>query len=56
MMLPAEKFMRIHRSYIVNLNKIQVIEKNRIVFGNTYLPISDSYRPMFNEFLKRRTP
>jgi DNA-binding LytR/AlgR family response regulator len=56
MMLPSDKFMRIHRSYIVNLNKIEVIEKNRIVFGNTYLPISDSYRPMFTEFLKRRTP
>ena len=35
--LPPEKFMRIHRSYIVNLEKVQTIERHRILFGkNTY--------------------
>jgi DNA-binding LytR/AlgR family response regulator len=44
------------RSYIVHLNKIEVVDRNRVVFGNVYLPISDSYRPQFVEFMKKRTP
>ena len=42
-MLPASKFMRVHRSYIVQKDKIRIIEHNRIVFGNTYIPIGDKY-------------
>lgn len=41
--LPAN-FMRVHRSYIVNLNKITVIERGNILFGDTAIPISDSYK------------
>ena len=48
--LPASKFMRVHRSFIVNLENVEVVERNRIVFGNTYVPISDSKK---EEFLKR---
>lgn len=40
--LPNEYFMRVHRSYIVNLDKIQTIERNRIIFDrDVYIPISD---------------
>lgn len=42
--LPCPEFMRTHRSYIVNMSKITVIDRFRIVFGNTYIPISDSYK------------
>lgn len=49
--LPADKFLRIHRSYIVQKSKIRVIERNRIVFGKNYLPVSDSYKKEFQEFL-----
>lgn len=42
--LPSPEFMRTHRSYIVNMTKIKVIDRMRIVFGNTYIPISDSYK------------
>jgi two-component system, LytTR family, response regulator len=52
--LPADKFMRVHRSYIVQLDKIKTIERNRIVFGKTYIPISDSYKEPFAEFLSKR--
>jgi DNA-binding LytR/AlgR family response regulator len=52
--LPAEKFMRVHRSFIVQLDKIKTIERNRIVFGKTYIPISDSYKEQFTEFLSKR--
>lgn len=42
--LPSQMFYRIHRSYIVNMSKVCVIERGQIVFGDKYLPISDSYR------------
>lgn len=50
--LPPSKFMRIHRSYIVQLSKIRVIERNRIVFGKQYLPVSESYKDRFQEYLQ----
>ncbi len=45
--LPPEEFMRIHRSYIVRLDAVKVIERGRIVFGKTYVPVSDAYREAF---------
>ncbi len=51
--LPGNNFMRVHRSFIVNLNKIQTIERNSIVFGKVYIPISDTYREKFNDFFKK---
>ena len=51
--LPEEKFMRVHRSYIVNLNRIETIERSRIVFGKTYIPISEQYKDKFQEFLDK---
>jgi DNA-binding LytR/AlgR family response regulator len=49
--LPAERFMRVHRSFIVNLEKIKTIERNRIIFGKDYIPISESYRDDFHRFV-----
>jgi DNA-binding LytR/AlgR family response regulator len=49
--LPSN-FMRIHRSYIVNLNAIHEVNKNRIIIDSeTSLPIGDSYRESFNCYL-----
>ena len=50
--LPPSRFMRVHRSYIVQKEKIRIIERGRIVFGKTYIPISDSYKQAFQEFLE----
>ena len=45
-------FMRIHRSYIVNLTKIQEVNKNRIIMdSDTYLPIGDLYKEAFQAYL-----
>lgn len=45
-------FMRIHRSYIINLNKIQEVNKNRIIMdAETYLPIGDIYKEAFQAYL-----
>ena len=53
-MLPADRFVRVHRSFIVHADKIKVIERNRIVFGKEYIPISENYKPHFLEVLERR--
>lgn len=53
--LPASQFMRVHRSYIVNLSVIHVIERNRILFDKAIIPVSDSYKDAFAEFIAKRT-
>ena len=42
--LPANRFIRVHRSFIVQKQKIKIIDKGRIVFGKDYIPVSDSYK------------
>jgi len=50
--LPSDRFMRVHRSYIVNLSKISVIERNRIVFdGKVYIPVSEQYKSGFQKYI-----
>ncbi|NQX81102.1 MAG: response regulator transcription factor [Flavobacteriaceae bacterium] len=49
--LPNKNFMRIHRSFIVNLKKITTIERSRIVFGDKYIPISEKYKDNFQKFI-----
>ena len=51
--LPAAKFMRVHRSFIVNLDMIETIDRSRIVFGKTYIPVSVQYKEKFNQYLDR---
>jgi DNA-binding LytR/AlgR family response regulator len=47
-----QNFMRIHRSYIVNLTKIQEINKNRIIMdAETFLPIGDMYKEAFQKYI-----
>ena len=47
--------MRIHRSYIVNLQMIQEVNKNRVILdAETYLPIGDNYREQFNNYLNQK--
>lgn len=52
--LPPGKFLRVHRSFIVNSARIKVVERNRIVFdNNVYIPVSDQYKSKFQEFLNK---
>ncbi len=51
--LPSSRFMRVHRSFIVNLDKINTIERSRIIFGKVYIPVSDQYKDKFQEFLDK---
>jgi two-component system, LytTR family, response regulator LytT len=51
--LPAGKFMRIHRSFIVNLQMVDTIDRGRIVFGKVYIPVGDQYKEKFEEYLRK---
>jgi two-component system LytT family response regulator len=53
--LSGNMFMRIHKSYFINLSKIQEVNKNRVVMsGDVYLPIGDIYRQAFTSYIENR--
>lgn len=49
--LPAEQFMRVHRSFIVNLEKVTTIERHQIVFGSQRITIAEGYREAFEAYI-----
>ena len=52
-MLPKEKFLRIHRSYIVHVDKIKKVDRNDCVYiGNEIIHIPEGYLPAFKSFLE----
>ncbi len=52
--LPADAFMRVHRSYLVNLNKVKEVSKMRIVYdGDVYVPIGEMYKDKFFEYIDK---
>lgn len=51
--LPSDRFMRVHRSFIVNLETVKVIERGRIVFGEVRIPVTEQYIENFRRFLDR---
>ena len=53
--LPTPEFLRVHRSYIVHMSKVQSIDRFRFVFGDTYIPISESYKDVVNDYLSMHT-
>lgn len=53
-MLPTSRFIRVHRSFIVSKEKIREIDRNRIVFGDVYIPIGDSYKAAFQDFISNK--
>ena len=50
--LPAGQFARIHKSYLVSLEKIDTIEGSRVFVGNTILPVGSLYREKFLKLIK----
>ncbi len=52
--LPKDKFMRVHRSFIVNLDRVKVIERNRIIFDDKiYIPVGEQYKENFQAFVDK---
>lgn len=53
--LPQPEFLRIHRSYIVHMTEARTIDRFRIVFGEEYLPVSDNYKLLVQQYLDAHT-
>lgn len=53
-LLPADKFMRIHHSYIISLQAIEAVHKGEVKIGNALLPVSESYKKAFKDFVESR--
>jgi DNA-binding LytR/AlgR family response regulator len=51
-LLPPDRFVRIHRSYVVAIDKIEFIQKNKVKIGDRMIPIGESYKQMFMNHLK----
>lgn len=53
-LLPPDRFMRVHRSYLVNLTKIVEVQRMRILFDkNTYVPVGELYKAKFLEYIDK---
>lgn len=53
--LPHPEFMRVHRSFIVHMPKADTIDRLRIVFGDNYIPISESYKDIVQQYINKHT-
>jgi DNA-binding LytR/AlgR family response regulator len=53
-LLPQNRFVRVHKSFIVALDKIDSIERNRIKIGDRLIPISETYRKLFFDRIERK--
>lgn len=52
---PKPEFLRVHRSYIVHMTKAESVDRMRIVFGDTFIPISESYKDSLQDYFERHT-
>jgi DNA-binding LytR/AlgR family response regulator len=52
--LPAQRFMRVHNSFIISLDAIRTIQKDKVQIGEAWIPIGDTYRKEFKEFVEGR--
>jgi two-component system, LytTR family, response regulator len=51
--LPPHMFIRVHKSFIVSLNKINSIVRNRIIIGEKWIPIGDNFKELFYEAIHK---
>jgi DNA-binding LytR/AlgR family response regulator len=47
--LPSDKFMRIHKSYIVAIDRISTLSRNRVMIGEKWIPVGENYRDAFRK-------
>lgn len=53
--LPKPQFLRVHRSFIVNMAKVEMIDRGRIVIGESFIPISESYKEIVQDYIDNHT-
>lgn len=51
--LPTRQFMRVHRSFIVALDRINAVTRNSVQIGSAVIPVSDQYKDVFGQFISR---
>lgn len=51
--LPTKQFMRVHRSFIVALDRINAVTRNSVQIGQAMIPVSDQYKDTFGQFISR---
>ncbi|NJB71433.1 DNA-binding LytR/AlgR family response regulator [Saonia flava] len=54
-LLPKDKFIRVHHSYIVSMDWITVVHRQKVEIGDIPIPISDTYRKGFKEFIGKKS-
>lgn len=52
--LSPGKFLRVHRSFLIQISKITSVDRNRVFVGNQYFSVGDAYRESFDLFMKSR--
>ena len=52
-LLPSDKFVRIHRSYLVAVNKIDKVERHQVTINNLKIPVSEAYSHNLTAALKK---
>ena len=52
--LPSENFVRVHKSFLVAIDKIDSVEKNRIKIGDKLIPVSNTYKDAFYLILNKK--
>ncbi len=53
--LPETHFMRVHRSFIISLKNVEVIERSQIIINNQRITVSEQYKPKFLEFVNNNS-
>jgi len=53
--LPRPPFLRVHRSFIVNMAMVDMVDRGRIVVGNSFIPVSESYKGQFQDYIDDHT-
>lgn len=52
--LPADRFIRVHKSYVIAMDAIDSLERGKVRLGDKYIPVGDAYKSNFDEYIKRR--
>ena len=52
--LPASGFIRIHKSYLISIDKIERIERNRVIIAGERLPVGETFKRTFFETIKEK--
>jgi len=53
--LPENKFMRVHRSFIIALDKITAVERGQILINNERITVAEQYKTKFQKFIEHKS-